>query len=1085
MPLHSNQVVVPQSQSHQFPILVLVDPAVQDYQSLINSVHSEAEVVVLDPTQDGVQQITDVLADRHNIEALHILSHGESGKLYLGSGQLSLETLSRYTDQIRAWSKSLAANAELLLYGCFVAAEQRGRSFIQQLGQLTGRSIAASTNLTGNAALGGDWNLEMQTGEIRSFPPFQPEVLAAYPSVLVPALANQVYAAGDDGSTELRVLDLATGASTVVGNLAFGTFAIGRQANTGRIYYIEIGPNGRVAYFDPATSSNTILGTTGVAVGFNKLGKAADGNLYAIDGTTTTLYRLDPTTGAAISLGAISGGSPAFTAGSGDLAFDPNDPNRFFVNVTQSGFYRLYSVNLTTLAATFVGDVTAGGTVLSPENSGALAFGQDGQLYLTSADSLYRVNPTNATATLVGPTGVQFSDFGSLPTPTPGVDVGISVTDGLTTVTPGGSITYTITVINNSPNLDVTGIAVSNLVPPQITGVTWNGVITGTGSFPTPTDQTGTGNTISATVNLNAGATVTYTITGTVGTSTPPGTVLTNTATVTLPPGINDPFPGNNTITDTTTVGVQQPSIPPVTTSPTVGVVPGTPVNLTGLSATDLDGTIASYTITTLPPSGQGTLFLSTPGQGGTPITVGQVLTPTQISQLFFQPTPGFTGGTFTYTATDNTGTTATTPGTVTLSVNVPPTLPNNPSIEIPPDEPTKLTGLTGTDPDGQLTSYTITTLPSATQGTLFIGNPNQGGAPVTAGQTLTPTQFNQLFFRPTFDFTVSNFTYTATDNVGATSTPGTVVLTASATDFCAPGVNRKGNNRNNTLIGTPDADTLWGLGRNDTLRGKQCNDRLSGGRGRDQLFGDDGNDNLQGNQDNDRLDGGKGNDRLNGGLGRDRLKGGRQSDTLFGRRGNDLLIGNGGEDNLDGGIGKDHLQGGSQADQLWGRQGNDRVDGGSGDDLLNGGLQHDKLFGRGGSDLIRGGRGNDRLKGGSQADQLNAGLGRDVLMGGGGADVITTGGGRDLIAYRNPTHGEDTVLDFARKQDQIDLRAIFRRSEYSNANPFKAYVRIGQSSSGAVIRIDADPSAAGGFRTLVTLEGVSASNIGANNVLV
>lgn len=57
---------------------------------------------------------------------------------------------------------------------------------------------------------------------------------------------------------------------------------------------------------------------------------------------------------------------------------------------------------------------------------------------------------------------------------------------------------------------------------------------------------------------------------------------------------------------------------------------------------------ITAYTISTLPPSLQGTLYL-----GGIAVTAGQVIPFNQISNLIFTPSESFTGATFSYSATD------------------------------------------------------------------------------------------------------------------------------------------------------------------------------------------------------------------------------------------------------------------------------------------------------------------------------------------------------------------------------------------------------------------------------------------------
>ena len=71
------------------------------------------------------------------------------------------------------------------------------------------------------------------------------------------------------------------------------------------------------------------------------------------------------------------------------------------------------------------------------------------------------------------------------------------------------------------------------------------------------------------------------------------------------------------------------------------------------LSATDIDGSITSITVTAPPAAHQGTLLLA----NGTPVITGQVLTPAQAAGLLFRPNPGFNGfASFAFKATDNQG---------------------------------------------------------------------------------------------------------------------------------------------------------------------------------------------------------------------------------------------------------------------------------------------------------------------------------------------------------------------------------------------------------------------------------------------
>ncbi|WP_392533892.1 DUF4347 domain-containing protein [Nostoc sp. C117] len=171
--------------------LVFIDSSsVEDYQTLIAGVDLNAEIILLDGTQDGVHQISQVLAQHQGVSAVHIVSHGSSGSLQLGSSVLSLDTLDDYTSDLTVWASALTPDADLVLYGCDVAAGNEGSDFIEQLSTLTTADVAASTDLTGNAALGGDWELEATTGAIETNLAFSDNAIATYDSVLTSISGN-------------------------------------------------------------------------------------------------------------------------------------------------------------------------------------------------------------------------------------------------------------------------------------------------------------------------------------------------------------------------------------------------------------------------------------------------------------------------------------------------------------------------------------------------------------------------------------------------------------------------------------------------------------------------------------------------------------------------------------------------------------------------------------------------------------------------------------------------------------------------------------------------------------------------------
>ncbi len=160
-------------------------------------------------------------------------------------------------------------------------------------------------------------------------------------------------------------------------------------------------------------------------------------------------------------------------------------------------------------------------------------------------------NTFTNTATVSAPFGVADLNSNNSSTDTdsvaPQFDVGITNTDGVTSVTRGEFTTYTIVVTNNGPSA-VTGEQVTDLFPSDFTDVSWTSVATGGSSV---AQASGTGN-IQTTVDLAAGGSATFIAIGEIGRSAT-GT-LSNTALVTAPPNVTDSNPANDSATDTDTV---------------------------------------------------------------------------------------------------------------------------------------------------------------------------------------------------------------------------------------------------------------------------------------------------------------------------------------------------------------------------------------------------------------------------------------------------------------------------------------------------------------------------------------------------
>ncbi|MEG4466823.1 DUF4347 domain-containing protein, partial [Microcoleus sp. AT9_B5] len=168
--------------------IVFVDSAVEDWLSLAVGVKAGMEVILVDRTRDGIEQIAEALQSRKGIESVHIISHGESGSLQLGQTILNSDNLETYRDCLKRWFSSSVSSIknrfEILLYGCNVAAGEKGEAFVKKLSKLTKANIAASADITGSAQKGGNWVLEYATGAIKTGLAIEPEVMANYAHTL-------------------------------------------------------------------------------------------------------------------------------------------------------------------------------------------------------------------------------------------------------------------------------------------------------------------------------------------------------------------------------------------------------------------------------------------------------------------------------------------------------------------------------------------------------------------------------------------------------------------------------------------------------------------------------------------------------------------------------------------------------------------------------------------------------------------------------------------------------------------------------------------------------------------------------------
>ena len=149
--------------------IVFIDSRVDNLSELLKQLDPNVEIHIIDANSDGVAQMAAVLATRSGIDTIHLISHGGSGFLNLGSTQLNGNSITgEHAAALAIIGKALDEDGDILIYGCNFGEGQAGLAAAQNLALVTGADIAASEDLTGHEELGGDWDLEVHQGDIES-----------------------------------------------------------------------------------------------------------------------------------------------------------------------------------------------------------------------------------------------------------------------------------------------------------------------------------------------------------------------------------------------------------------------------------------------------------------------------------------------------------------------------------------------------------------------------------------------------------------------------------------------------------------------------------------------------------------------------------------------------------------------------------------------------------------------------------------------------------------------------------------------------------------------------------------------------
>ncbi|MGD1702881.1 DUF4347 domain-containing protein [Dapis sp. BLCC M229] len=946
------------------PNLVFIDSQIEDYQFLISGIYEGIDVVVIPQNKDGIKVITATLEKYINyqqkLDAIHIFSHGSPGSLKLGNIFLNQETIKLYKNQIHKWQAALNITADILLYGCNVAAGI-GENFVQKLHQLTQANIAASVNLTG--AYPGDWKLEFTTGKITAPKALKPEIMATYNGTLGTIIVTNNNDSGP-GSLRQAIADANSGDTIEFDSsltnqtitLTSGQLEIDKDLtldggnapnltisgnNSSRIIDYQVIPNFDLLPENPDLKTEPLIikNLTFADGKTTEIGKSGAGGAIR-----TEIYTELIVENSTFINNTVSGrGGGAIYSGYNSKAtiinskFDNNDSSQAIENSEKLGEHGGGAIliwsesELTIQESEFTNNKgTTGGAINNLLSQ------------LTVENSIFKNNDSTAGSAGFenGHGGAIYTDGASLNDSTSSGTIRISnsLFEGNKAAGEGGAlflfgyppdeiIVENSTIINNYVIEGFKGYSIGG------------GIRAGNAEF------TLTNSTLANNLALTQGG----------------GLWVGENATSTV---INSTF-SNNAAFPAQLDSNQQPIV-------------------------DSDGNYVldeEYDITRA-IGGAMTLFVPT----------------TITNSTFANNHAGWWGGAFTGdrpTTTTNSIYYNNTSGNPFNQANQTANQLNDGGGNIQyPDQAntndTKITAnITVADPLlGELQEV---------NGVLV--HPLLSGSPaIDAGVNTDAPTTDQLGNTRPVD---GDRNGSENADIGAVEFIPTSCITGDSSDNLL-----NGTSDDDCIDGLVGNDTLIGATGNDTINGGGGNDTVGGGAGNDQLNGDAGNDSLTGWIGNDIIDGGDGFDTLQGGDDADTLNGGSDADTLKGGTGNDLLNGDRGDDLIQGQAGDDELNGGDGQDTVGGGNGNDIVNGNAGNDSLTGWLGDDTLTGGTGNDILQGGDGLDILNGKEGIDTLTGGRNSDRFIFDIGSQFNLTDIGSDIITDFNSAESDKIVLD-------------------------------------------------------------------------
>lgn len=417
--------------------LVVVDSRVDNHENLLVDMPSNVTVIVVDADEDGLAAIGGQLASASQpFGAIHIISHGASGSFTLGSTTVDSSSLSSQSDTLQDWSQYLTEDADILLYGCDIAADSEGREFLQQLSHITGADIAASTDATGSADQGGNWVLEAQVGAVESGLVLSAAATDGYVGLLAatavvdsnatgtrttaedtPLAITGVQVNGHAATDVITLSVVTTGGTSSFGTTAglsfTGTNGTGSYSVTGTIADVNAALN--TLTYTPELNQNS--STTGFTPSIDFNVTAGGAGSVTVDNIAVTAVNDAPDLSTQVDLVVSEGGAASFSLDQLAISGEALDAD---IGTGQQVLDQ-QMVQITSLPTegtlTYQGGVVVVGTVVPVSNLGQLLYTHNGDDLAAPIGDSFGVNVSDGGgAVTAGTIGVTIEPVNASPT---------------------------------------------------------------------------------------------------------------------------------------------------------------------------------------------------------------------------------------------------------------------------------------------------------------------------------------------------------------------------------------------------------------------------------------------------------------------------------------------------------------------------------------------------------------------------------------------------------------------------------------------------------------------------------------------